>query len=130
MKGKKILLVEDDEINGRMYQRFFSLHGFKIRWVMTGRQAIATAKRWQPHLIFLDLIIPDINGFMALEILVSHPKTKHIPVVTFSNLSKKGEVAKLLKQGARRHIVKANTELSEIMKLTHELLGAATENGG
>lgn len=119
---KRILVVEDDELNGRMYRRLFTFHGFDIRWVITGREAITHAKSWQPHLIYLDLMLPEMNGFVALDILVAHPDTKHIPVVTFSNLSKQSEINKLIARGAVHHVIKAEIDPRALVTLTEQLL--------
>ena len=74
-------------------------------------------------MILLDLLLPDIDGFMILEKIrktVGHEKT---PVIVFSNLSEEKDVDRANKLGASEFMIKSNFTLDEISKKIKDLIG-------
>jgi two-component system, OmpR family, alkaline phosphatase synthesis response regulator PhoP len=120
----KILFVEDDEIEGRMYNKLFTHHGYETLLVTNGNEVVAKVKEWHPDLIFLDLMLPGMNGFEVLNLLHHDEATMKIPVVTLSNLSDITDVNELLKNGAARHVVKGQTDEKTLLQLTADILAA------
>jgi DNA-binding response OmpR family regulator len=70
----RILLVEDDERIGASLQRALNSSGYEVLWVTTGREAIAAAAAGddQPHLVLLDLGLPDVDGLEVCRRLQRH----------------------------------------------------------
>lgn len=119
----KILIVDDDPLILRMYQRKLSDDGYEIDTAIDGEVAIARAETQNPDLILLDILMPKMNGLDALRALKVNPKTKNIPVIILTNLGdnpKDVEIAK--KAGALDYIVKADTSLKDLSTRVGEIL--------
>jgi DNA-binding response OmpR family regulator len=71
----KILLVEDDQGLGNVYQVRLTAEGFDVRWVQNGEDALKNALEYRPDLILLDVMMPKLNGFDVLDILRNTPET-------------------------------------------------------
>jgi CheY-like chemotaxis protein len=120
----KILLIEDDPQEGRMYQRLFETNGYELIWAKGGKEGVEQAKTILPDLIYLDIMMPEMNGFTVLEILKSISSTRGIPVIVLSNLSEQKDIEMALAKGAIRHLVKANTDEKTLLNFTKDILSA------
>ncbi len=118
-KGK--ILVVDDEINITQILQFsIGAEGYEVITAQNGEEAIDKAKREQPDLIILDIMMPRIDGYEACRILKANPMTKNIPVVLLT--AKGRDIDKRLGQevGAIDYIVKPfspNKLINRIQKL-------------
>ena len=98
--SKKILLVEDDPDQIYLYSTKLELEGFQVVIAKNGREGIEKAKSEKPNLILLDLIMEEIDGIEALEILKNTNEAKTIPTILLTNLIKKDLMDKAEKLGA------------------------------
>ncbi len=80
----KILVVEDDRDLALLLRRQLEFEGYQVLLAGSGEDAIWLAREEQPQLITLDIMLPDIDGFVVLEKLKAHPLTSPIPVVIAS----------------------------------------------
>ncbi len=118
-KGK--ILVVDDEINITQILQFsIGAEGYEVITAQNGEEAIDKARREQPDLIILDIMMPRIDGYEACRILKANPLTKNIPVVLLT--AKGRDIDKRLGQevGAIDYIVKPfspNKLIDRIQKL-------------
>jgi len=88
---KKIVLIEDNPMDARLISRILQLNRpLDVKQVQAGREALKVIRAEHPHLIVLDLIIPDMNGFQILEALRQDKDLDAIPVIviTSKDLSK------------------------------------------
>jgi len=120
---KKVLIVEDDSLLSRVLSGGFLAEKFKVMVVENGLEVADKVKSFLPDIILLDLIIPGIDGFAVLKGLKEDEKTKNIPVVVISNLGDVGDVKSVKALGADKYFIKANTEMSEIIKYVKDKLG-------
>lgn len=117
LDGKVVLWVEDDillsDIIRKKLERFNTelLHAYDsgeaFRYLQEGKK---------PDIIFLDILLPGMNGYEILERLKSEDETKHIPVVILSNFGQKSEVDKGLQLGAEKFLIKATITLDEVFQ--------------
>ncbi len=119
---KKILIVEDDTFLQSLLAQKMSSRGFALLTAKEGISALDIAKKEQPNLILLDILLPGMNGMDVLEDLKSHDDTKYISVMILSNLGQQADIDQALKLGASMYLVKANTTPDEIVKKVDELL--------
>jgi CheY-like chemotaxis protein/anti-sigma regulatory factor (Ser/Thr protein kinase) len=82
--SKKILVVDDEKDTARMIRRQLERVGYQVLLAHSGREAIARALEQQPDLISMDIEMPGMNGFKAIEILRDNPQTTAIPIVVVS----------------------------------------------
>lgn len=82
---KKILLVDDNEVSRYVLRDKLSEWNFHIVEARGGREALAMIAEDIPHLIFLDLLMPDVSGLQVLAELHSRPDTRNVPVIIHSS---------------------------------------------
>ena len=124
----KILVVEDDPLISRMYQKIFAFEGFDVEMAADGEEGWEKVKKVNPTLILLDIMMPKMNGLQVLEKLKLDPDTKKIPVVMLTNLAGVSDAEAALAKGAIKYIVKSEHEPQEITKMVKEIMAAYTRN--
>jgi CheY-like chemotaxis protein len=116
---KKVLVVEDDNMISAMYKTKLEQDGFIVVTADNGAQGVALAKSEKPDIIMMDVILPQLDGFSALEAIKNDPKTKKIKVVMLTNLGTNEDKQKGEALGAVDYLVKANltpAQVSEAIK--------------
>ncbi len=121
--NKTVLLVEDERNLLKMYNRKFTLEGFRVLQAENGKQALEIVKTEKPAVILLDIIMPELDGFQVLERLESNPETKDIPVILLPNLNQETDIARGMNLGAKDFLVKANFEPDEVVEKVKRMLG-------
>ena len=81
---KKILLIEDNELNRDMLSRRLQKRGYEVVTAVDGETGIAMAQAEAPALILMDVTLPGIDGLEATRRLKAAPQTRHIPVVALT----------------------------------------------
>jgi signal transduction histidine kinase len=77
----KILIVDDEPNNHRVYERTLESLNLEFIKVLSGQQALAVAHRHDFFLILMDVQMPEMDGFETASLLLDHPKTSHIPII-------------------------------------------------
>ncbi len=117
----KILLIEDERSIAGMYEAKLTQEGFTVRLAYDGESGLASAQEERPDLIFLDIIMPKMNGLDVLKSLKDDPKTKSIPVYLLTNIPEELNKAKAAELGAAGYLFKAETEPRALAQLVHSL---------
>jgi len=112
----KILFVEDEPNLQKAISEVLVQEGYKVFGAADGEEGLAMAKKEEPNLILLDLILPKKDGFEVLKELKADEKLKNIPVIVLTNLEGMGDVEKALTLGATTYLVKANYDLEDVLK--------------
>jgi two-component system alkaline phosphatase synthesis response regulator PhoP len=106
MKKGRVLVV-DDEVNITQILEFsIGAEGFDVITAQNGEEAIEKARREQPDLIILDVMMPKIDGYEACRILKANPLTKNIPVVLLTAKGRDIDKRLGMEVGATDYIVK------------------------
>lgn len=121
--AQKILFVEDEPSLQKAISELLTQEGFEILTALDGEKGLELAKKEQPNLILLDLILPKKDGFEVLKELKADEKMKDIPVIVLTNLEGMGDVEKALELGATTYLVKANYELEDVVCKIKDFLG-------
>ena len=121
-KQTKVLLVEDDKMILDMYTLKFVQEGYKVVQAENGKDGLAMAKKENPDVILLDIILPQMDGFSVLKKLKSDSATKNFPVILLTNLGQDGDVKKGLELGAIDYLIKANYTPSQVVEKVKSLL--------
>ena len=96
---KRILLVEDHEMNRDMLSRRLRRKGFEVIEAQDGMEGIEMAKGHLPHLILMDMSLPVLDGWEATRRLKDDSSTAHIPVIGLSAHAMSGDRQKGLSAG-------------------------------
>lgn len=111
----KILLVEDDQNLGKVYQIRLQAEGFDVHWVQNGEEALKTAIEYRPDLILLDIMMPKLNGFDVLDILRNTPETSQTKIIILTALSQPSDVERAKQLGASDYLVKSQAVITDVM---------------
>ena len=102
----KILLIDDEEAILEVFKQALEAANFQVVTALTGNQGMDLTKKEHPDLIFLDQVLPDMNGNEVLQQLKADPETKQIPIAILSNFSQDTLVENAMKMGAVDYILK------------------------
>ncbi len=104
------ILVVDDMLTDRIYLRNILLEaGFEVLTACSGREALETARLQQPDLVFLDIVMDDMDGYQACRKLTTAEETRHIPVIMVSANTQRVDRVWAQRQGARAYVGKPYT---------------------
>lgn len=112
----KILIAEDDIFLVDVFKVKFESKNFEVKVALDGEQVIKALKDYEPTVILLDILMPNMDGFETLKALKKNPKWRKIPVIVTTNLSQSSDQEKAMKLGADDYLVKSNTSLETIVK--------------
>lgn len=122
MANKKILVVEDESSLRKSLVEFLAEENFTAIGANDGEQAVSMAKKEQPDLILLDIILPKKDGYEVLAELKQDETTKKIPVILLTNLESPEDIGKAFDQGVSTYLVKSNYKMEDIVKKIKETL--------
>ena len=130
MLGKnKVLLVEDDPMVVKMYQRKLTMDGFDLSLAFNGEDGLAALAKSRPDIILLDIMMPKMNGFEMLKRIKRDKARKDIPVVMLTNLGDRAEDVQRCKDlGAVDYWVKANLSLKDLTGRINEIIKSNAAN--
>ena len=117
MAEKKILLVEDNEVNRRLAGFLLRSHGYEVREATSGAAAFEMVERERPDLIVMDIQLPGMDGLEITRRLKEQPATADIPVVAVTSFAMKGDREKALAAGCAGYVTKPidkNTFIKEV----------------
>jgi DNA-binding response OmpR family regulator len=128
---KRILLVDDEQINLEFFDVMLSKLGFEIRQADNGLDALEIVKRWKPDLVMLDNVMPKLSGWEVTKILKTNEEYRDfadIPIIMFSAMDDVKDKVEGLELGADDYITKPfnfSEVLARIRAIlrTHELVG-------
>lgn len=106
MANIKILIAEDDDVTQKLYSIGFRDSHFELRFADNGEDALAVYEQWQPDIIILDIIMPNINGYRTLEIIRNTHKDLSTTVIMASAIADKKEILACAKLGIQGYILK------------------------
>ncbi len=124
----KVLIIEDDPLMSRMYQKIFSFEKYEVEMAGDGEEGLAKAARVNPTIILCDVMMPKMNGMQVLDSLKSNPATKSIPVIMLTNLAGQQDADTALSKGAVKYIVKSEHDPKEVASLVKEVIAGYTRN--
>ena len=104
-----VLLIEDDAAIRDMYRLRLELDGYQVHTAADGEDGLEKAQRMRPHIIFLDIQLPKLDGFQVLERLRAQRATRNVPIIILSNFSETDLVERGHQLGAHEYLIKART---------------------
>lgn len=120
----KILLVDDDALLVRMYQKKLENDGYTVATADDGDVALTKACEFKPDLILLDIMMPKVNGLEVLKKIKESKEIENIPVILLTNVGGSEEdVNRGLGLGAVAHLVKAGNRPAVVVAKVKEILG-------
>lgn len=106
MSKARLLIVEDDLDISHMLQIYFSGQGFDVDLAPRGSIALDKTRQNLPHLIVLDIMLPDIDGFEVCRVLRTNTRTSHVPIIFLTQKDERSDKLTGLELGADDYITK------------------------
>ena len=117
MTIKKVLVVDDSVTETMNMQGILSDAGCVVITASNGKDAVSKAKAERPDVIFLDIIMPDMDGFETCRVLKGDKDTASIPIVILSSKDQKADMLWAQMQGAQAYVTKPYTPDQIVDKL-------------
>jgi two-component system, OmpR family, alkaline phosphatase synthesis response regulator PhoP len=103
---KKILLVDDSQTVLLMHQLLLADRGYELLTARDGQDAVETAMAERPDIIFMDVLMPRVDGFAACQALRAHESTRDIPIIMVTTRSEPQNVQRGFESGCSDYITK------------------------
>ena len=116
-----ILLVEDNEASMNTISSYLKAKGYDVLFARNGLEAIEMAKTHQPHLILMDIQMPEMDGIQATQHIRSHPNLKNIPIIALTALAMQDDRTKCLEARMNLYLTKP-VRLKQLCIKIQELL--------
>ncbi|MCW2284990.1 two-component system cell cycle response regulator DivK [Rhodoblastus acidophilus] len=103
---KKVLIVEDNELNMKLFNDLLEAHGYQTIQTRNGVEAVSLARAHHPNLILMDIQLPEVSGLQVTQWLKDDPGLADIPVVAITAFAMKGDEEKILQGGCEAYLSK------------------------
>jgi two-component system, cell cycle response regulator DivK len=120
--SKKILIVEDNELNMKLFHDLLEVHGYETLQTKDGREVIELAKQHRPDLILMDIQLPEVSGLEVTRWIKDDDELKMIPVIAVTAFAMKGDEEKIRSGGCEAYIAKP-ISVSNFLQTIEKVLG-------
>ncbi len=103
---KKVMIVEDNELNMKLFHDLLEAHGIDTIQTRDGRNVLALARENRPDLILMDIQLPEVSGLDVTKWLKDDEDLKSIPVIAVTAFAMKGDEQKIREGGCEDYISK------------------------
>jgi two-component system cell cycle response regulator DivK len=104
--GQKILVVEDNELNLKLFCDLLRAHGYAAEPVRDGREAVDRARAFAPDLIVMDIQMPHVSGLELIEQLKGDAELRRTPIMAVTAYAAKGDEERIRAAGAEGYVSK------------------------
>ncbi len=120
--AKKILIVEDNELNLKLFNDLLEAHGYETLETREGLKAIDLARQHSPDLILMDIQLPEVSGLEVTKWLKEDDELRKIPVIAVTAFAMKGDEEKIREGGCEAYISKP-ISVSHFIETINQILG-------
>jgi two-component system cell cycle response regulator DivK len=103
---KKILIVEDNDLNMKLFNDLLEAHGYATIQTKDGVEALRLARQHRPDLILMDIQLPEVSGLEVTKWLKDDEELRSIPVIAVTAFAMKGDEQKIREGGCEAYIAK------------------------
>ena len=103
---KKVLIVEDNDLNMKLFNDLLVAHGYGTLQTRDGIEALALARQHHPDLILMDIQLPEISGLQVTQWIKRDDDLRMIPVIAVTAFAMKGDEEKIRDGGCAAYIAK------------------------
>jgi len=121
---KKVLLVEDNEMNRDMLSRRLIRRGFEVVFAVNGKEGVDLARSEKPDIILMDMSLPVMDGWEATRCVKSDYATSSVPVIGLTAHAMSGDREKAIEAGCDDYDTKP-VEINRLIGKMERLLGVA-----
>ena len=103
---KTVLVVEDNELNMKLFNDLLEAHGYGVVQTRDGLSALDLARQHRPDLILMDIQLPEVSGIEVTKWLKEDDTLRHIPVIAVTAFAMKGDEQKIREGGCEAYLSK------------------------
>jgi two-component system cell cycle response regulator DivK len=118
---KKVLIVEDNELNMKLFEDLLGAHGYDTIKTRDGGQVLEIARAQKPDLIIMDIQLPEVSGLEVTQWLKSDHELRSIPVIAVTAFAMKGDEDKI-RQGGCEDYVSKPISITDFIKVVQKHL--------
>lgn len=104
--AKTVLVVEDNELNMKLFHDLLEAHGYNILQTKDGMEALRMARHHRPDLILMDIQLPEVSGLEVTKWIKEDDELSAIPVIAVTAFAMKGDEEKIREGGCEAYIAK------------------------
>ncbi|MGE0747289.1 MAG: response regulator [Rhodospirillales bacterium] len=119
---KRILIVEDNELNMKLFHDLLEVHGYETLQTKDGREALKLAREHRPDLILMDIQLPEVSGLEVTRWIKEDESLRAIPVIAVTAFAMKGDEEKIRNGGCEAYIAKP-ISVSNFLETIQKVLG-------
>ena len=116
--NRTVLIVEDNELNMKLFHDLLAAHGYATIQTRNGLEALEFARRHRPALILMDIQLPEVSGLEVTKWIKEDDELRAIPIIAVTAFAMKGDKESLLQGGCEAYIAKpvTVTKLLEVVE--------------
>lgn len=122
---KTVLIVEDNELNMKLFRDLLQAHGYATVQTRDGLEALDLARTHKPDLILMDIQLPEVSGLEVTKWLKDDEELRNIPVIAVTAFAMKGDEEKIRQGGCEAYIAKP-ISVAHFIETVQRFIGAAT----
>ena len=103
---KTVLIVEDNELNMKLFNDLLEAHGYRTVQTRNGLEAVGLAREHRPDLILMDIQLPEVSGLQVTQWLKDDAELRDIPVIAVTAFAMKGDEEKIRQGGCEAYLSK------------------------
>ncbi|WP_326522792.1 response regulator [Sphingomonas sp.] len=124
--AKRVLVVEDNELNLKLFCDLLRAHDFAAEPVRDGREAVARAKSFEPDLVVMDIQLPYVSGLELIGQMKRDPRLRDVPVMAVTAYAGRDDEDRIRAAGANAYVSKPIS----VMRFIEEVRALVPDTGG
>ncbi len=104
--AKTVLIVEDNELNMKLFRDLLEAHGYQTTGTSNGVEALELVRKIRPDLILMDIQLPQVSGLEVTRWIKDDPELRKIPVVAVTAFAMKGDEERIREGGCEAYLSK------------------------
>lgn len=120
--AKTVLIVEDNELNMKLFNDLLEAHGYLTIQTRNGVEAVELAHRHKPDLILMDIQLPEVSGLQVTQWIKDDESLAHIPVIAVTAFAMKGDEERIRQGGCEAYLSKP-IQITKFLETVRNYLG-------
>jgi two-component system cell cycle response regulator DivK len=122
--GKTVMIVEDNELNMKLFHDLLDAHGYRTLQTRSGMEALKLAREHRPDLILMDIQLPEVSGLEVTKWLKDDEELRDIPVIAVTAFAMKGDEERIRQGGCEAYLSKP-ISIGTFLEAVRRFLGEA-----
>lgn len=120
--GKKVLVVEDNDLNMKLFCDLLEAHDYETLQTKDGMAALDLAREHMPDLILMDIQLPEVSGLEVTKWIKEAEDLRHIPIIAVTAFAMKGDEEKIRQGGCEAYISKP-ISVNQFLEMVKQFIG-------